>query len=76
MAVEILDTPKTTPWQDRLMGWPINEPTPVAQRIAHTVRAEISRIKKYRNTDIRFRTWSDIIDGEHVVMVERLPDAV
>lgn len=73
--MEILETPKVIGWRDRLMAWDINKPTPVSLSAAKVVRAEISRIKRYHNKNIRFKTWSDSLEGVDVVMVERLPDA-
>lgn len=73
--MQILETIKPPTWKDRLMEWPIGDPVPVAMENANTVRAEISKVKKYIDPDVRFKTWEDVLEGSPVLMVERLPNA-
>ncbi|WP_293916599.1 MULTISPECIES: hypothetical protein [unclassified Sphingobacterium] len=73
--MEILETPKTIGWQDKLIVWPEGDPVPVAASAANSVRSEISRVKKYRCKTINFKTWMDELKGVKVLMVQRLPDS-
>ncbi|OOG19170.1 hypothetical protein BWD42_04270 [Sphingobacterium sp. CZ-UAM] len=73
--MQVLETPEKMSWRKRVLAWKIGQTAPVAIESASAVRSEISICKKRFNKNLRFKTWSDTVDGKDVVMVERLPDA-
>lgn len=73
--MQVLETPEKMSWRKRVLAWQVGLKAPVAIESAASVRAEISICKKRFNKNLRFKTWSDTVDGKDVVMVERLPDA-